>query len=96
MMQLLGLGWRIKTVECTISCDTQKPTKSTYQNSPKAQRSSHSAVEQLSGDECREAPSLLKHTTDEALFKEKMKATFQWRQEMDHDPSKDSLTFQTW
>ncbi|XP_055749445.1 uncharacterized protein LOC129830770 isoform X1 [Salvelinus fontinalis] len=85
------LTWRIKTVGRNTSCKTKKRTKPTYQNGPKAQRSCPSAVEQLSGDECREAISVLQHTTtNESLVREKMMATFQYRQEVVHDPEKSS------
>ncbi|XP_029605361.1 uncharacterized protein LOC115191671 isoform X2 [Salmo trutta] len=85
------LTWRIKTVGRNTSCKTKKRTKPTYQNGPMAQRSCPSAVEQLSGDECREAISVLQHTTtNESLVREKMMATFQYRQEVVHDPEKSS------
>ncbi|KAM9398775.1 uncharacterized protein ACWYII_031268 isoform 9-T9 [Salvelinus alpinus] len=85
------LTWRIKTVGRNTSCKTKKRTKPTYQNGPKAQRSCPSAVEQLSGDECREAISVLQHTTtNDSLVREKMMATFQYRQEVVHDPEKSS------
>ncbi|XP_071025097.1 uncharacterized protein [Oncorhynchus clarkii lewisi] len=85
------LAWRIKTVGRNTSCKTKKRTKPTYQNGPKAQRSCPSAVEQLSGDECREAISVLQHTTtNESLVREKMMATFQYRQQVVHDPGKSS------
>ncbi|XP_031670934.1 uncharacterized protein LOC109877709 isoform X3 [Oncorhynchus kisutch] len=85
------LAWRIKTVGRNTSCKTKKRTKPTYQNGPKAQRSCPSAVEQLSGDECKEAISVLQHTTtNESLVREKMMATFQYRQQVVHDPGKSS------
>ncbi|XP_019899180.1 uncharacterized protein LOC105021033 isoform X2 [Esox lucius] len=84
------LTWRIKTVGRNTSCKTKKKTKSTYQNGPKVLRSSVLPVGQLSGDECVEAISQLKHTNDKALVKEKMKMTFQYRQAMIHDPEKPS------
>lgn len=63
---------------------------STYQDGPKAKRASHSTVEQLTGDECREAISVLQHSTDESLVKEKMRATFKHRQNIVQDPEKSS------
>ncbi|KAF3851587.1 hypothetical protein F7725_013359, partial [Dissostichus mawsoni] len=41
--------------------------------------------EQLTGEECREAISFMKHSADESVVKEKMKATFQCRQAMIRD-----------
>ncbi|XP_058867908.1 uncharacterized protein LOC117407842 isoform X1 [Acipenser ruthenus] len=63
---------------------------STYQDGPKAKRASHSTVEQLTGDKCREAISVLQHSTDESLVKEKMRATFKHRQNIVQDPEKSS------
>ena len=45
--------------------------------------------------QCCEAIALMKHTTDEAIIKEKMKQTFIHRQEMVHDPVKSSEIFTT-
>lgn len=42
---------------------------------------------------CCEAIALMKHTADEAIFKEKMKQTFAYRQKMVHDPVKSSEIF---
>ncbi|KAF3843972.1 hypothetical protein F7725_016020, partial [Dissostichus mawsoni] len=42
-------------------------------------------IEQLTGEECREAISFMKHSADESVVKEKMKATFQCRQAMTRD-----------
>jgi len=46
------------------------------------------AEHQLEGDQCREAISLLRHTTDEKQIFLKMKQTFQHRQALIHDSEK--------
>ena len=53
---------------------------------------------QLTETQCREAIALMKHTTDEAIIKEKMKQTFSHRQAIVQDPVKvqDFLTSQDW
>ncbi|XP_058867922.1 uncharacterized protein LOC117409960 [Acipenser ruthenus] len=79
------LAWRIKTVQRNTSHGTKKRSMSTYQDGPKAKRASHSTV-----DECREAISVLQHSTDESLVKEKMRATFKHRQNIVQDPEKSS------
>ncbi|XP_058874475.1 uncharacterized protein LOC131725055 isoform X2 [Acipenser ruthenus] len=84
------LAWRIKTVQRNTSHGTKKRSMSTYQDGPKAKRASHSTVEQLTGDECREAIYVLQHSTDESLVKEKMRATFKHRQNIVQDPEKSS------
>ena len=50
---------------------------------------------QLTETQCREAIALMKHTTDGAIIKEKMKQTFSHRQEIVHDPAKSSEIFTT-
>ncbi|XP_030581634.1 uncharacterized protein LOC115777787 [Archocentrus centrarchus] len=46
------------------------------------------AERQLEGDQCREAISLLRHTTDERQIFLKMEQTFQYRQALIHDSEK--------
>ncbi|CAB1312790.1 unnamed protein product, partial [Coregonus sp. 'balchen'] len=41
-----------------------------------------------SEDQCREAISLMKHSSDEETVKQKMKLTFEYRKKMTHNPSK--------
>ncbi len=40
---------------------------------------------QLLGEQCHETISFLKHSTDESAIKEKMRATFQYRQTLVQD-----------
>lgn len=51
--------------------------------------------EQLDGDDCREAISFLTHTPEEASVLEKMKMTFQYRQDLVHDPERSADVFKT-
>ncbi len=62
-----------------------------YQDGPKTLRETSSTTEQLSGDECTEAISMMKHSTDAPVIKDKMKTTFKYRQNLIHDPDKSSL-----
>lgn len=48
----------------------------------------HSTVRQRSGDECKEAVSVMRYSSDMALIKDKMKATFQYRQKVVRDPAR--------
>ncbi|XP_066529672.1 uncharacterized protein [Hoplias malabaricus] len=79
------LAWRIKTVQRNTSVASQRQSRPTYQDSPKSRREALPSGEQLFGDECREALSTMRHTTDESVVKERMRATFQYRQKMVHD-----------
>lgn len=53
---------------------------------PLATRHSATTVNQLTGQECEEAISMINHSSDEAVVTEKMKATFEHRQKLVHDP----------
>lgn len=48
------------------------------------------AAQQLDGDACREAKSFLVHCPDEAGVFQKMKVTFQHRQELEPEPPQKS------
>lgn len=50
-----------------------------------AQQQSLLTGEQLFGEECREAPSMIRHSTDKSMVKEKMSATFEYRKKRVHD-----------
>lgn len=80
----------MKTVQRNTSSDSKKRFKSVYQGGPKTLRET-STSEQLSGDECNEAMSMMTHSTDQAAVKGKMKATFKRRQKLLHDPDQSAL-----
>ncbi|XP_076149343.1 uncharacterized protein LOC143133466 [Alosa pseudoharengus] len=84
------LAYRLKTVQRNITSDFKRSSKSADQHGPKTLRKT-STSEQLSGDECREAMSVMKHSADQPVVKEKMKATFKHRQSMLHDPDQSSV-----
>ncbi|XP_071061872.1 uncharacterized protein, partial [Pseudochaenichthys georgianus] len=80
------LAWRIKTVQRNTAVQSRRCYPSTtYQDGPKSKRDFLLTCEQLTGEECREAISFIKHSADESVVKEKMKATFQCRQAMTRD-----------
>ncbi|XP_028420560.1 uncharacterized protein LOC114546094 [Perca flavescens] len=83
------LAYRLKTVQRNTTSDFKRTSKSAKQHGPKTLRET-STSEQLSGDECREAMSVMKHSADQPVIKEKMKATFKHRQSMLHDPDQSS------
>ncbi|XP_074523915.1 uncharacterized protein LOC141788757 [Halichoeres trimaculatus] len=78
------LAWRLKTVQRSIAQEV-RTSKVTSQNGPKSHRNIFTSVQQLSGDECKEAMSMMKHSTDVTLVRDKMKATFQHRQKVVQD-----------
>ncbi|XDV21824.1 hypothetical protein PO909_026844 [Leuciscus waleckii] len=78
------LAWRIKTVQRNTAVQSRRcSTSTTY--GPKSKRDFLLADKQLFGEECREAISLLKHSTDVSVVKNKMMATFQYRQTLVQD-----------
>ncbi|XP_046902338.1 uncharacterized protein LOC124485075 isoform X1 [Hypomesus transpacificus] len=84
------VAYRLKTVQRKSSSVCKRSSKTVYQDGPKTLRET-STSEQSSGDECREAMSVIKHSADRPVVKEKMKATFKHRQKMLHDPDQSSL-----
>lgn len=59
----------------------------TLPGGPKTHRNIHSTVTQLSDDECKEAVSVMRYSSDKAIVKDKMKATFQYIQKVVKDPA---------
>ncbi|KAK7910208.1 hypothetical protein WMY93_014892 [Mugilogobius chulae] len=80
------LAWRLKTVQRN-SKKNLKRVKTTFLEGPKSPRQMRSSVQQLAGDECKEAMSMMRHSADSKVVKEKMMATFQHRQTMLQDPA---------
>lgn len=79
------LAWRLKTVQRN-SPQNSKKSRTTFQEGPKTPRCIRSDEKQLTGVECKEALSVMKHSSDVTLVKNKMKATFQHRQKVVQDP----------
>ncbi|XP_034147860.1 uncharacterized protein LOC114839129 [Esox lucius] len=83
------LSWRLKTVQRSSSDQSRSRVADEQSNGgPKAVRGSATAVQQLTDNECEEAIAVMNHSSDEALVAEKMKATFEHRQKLVHDPDK--------
>ena len=83
-------GLQIENGSANTPSDFKRSSKSADQHGPKTLRET-STSEQLSGDECREAMSVMKHSADQPVVREKMKATFKHRQSMLHDPDQSSV-----
>ena len=79
------LEWRFKTVQ-RQSRTTPTSHRAVRDGGPTSSRKRGSTDDQQRGDDCMEAMSLLHHTTDRDLVFQKMKETFQYRQQMLHDP----------
>ncbi|KAG7454048.1 hypothetical protein MATL_G00264010 [Megalops atlanticus] len=86
------LAWKLKTIQRNTAVQSRRcSTSTTYQDGPKSKRDFLLTDEQLFGKECCEAISLLKHSTDGSVVKEKMRAAFQYRQTLVRD-QQDSST----
>ncbi|KAK7938984.1 hypothetical protein WMY93_002310 [Mugilogobius chulae] len=84
------ISWRLKTVQRRRRQIASKPQSSPSDltlGGPTSPRTVK-AVQQLDGDACQEALSLLNHTTDRVLIMQKMRETFQFRQKIVNDPDK--------
>ncbi|KAI3367654.1 hypothetical protein L3Q82_026496 [Scortum barcoo] len=86
------LAWRLKIIQrkSVISEGRRSPCQLTS-GGPKARREALFSPEvALSEEQCREAMSFMKHSTDEAAIKQKMKLTFEFRCKMVLDGEKSS------
>lgn len=84
------LAFRLKNVQRNTGSNSRRTSISVYKDGPATTLCVTSTVEQLSGDPCREALSVIKHSTDQSSVKERMEVTFKYRQNMIHDPEKSS------
>lgn len=87
------LAWRLKTVQRNTPDGTRSHSRPDYQESPRTQRDSLLIGGQLFGEECREAISIIRHSTDNSMIKEKMRATYEYRQKLVHDQDATSSIF---
>ncbi|XP_056452582.1 uncharacterized protein LOC130387494 isoform X4 [Gadus chalcogrammus] len=87
------LAWRLKTVQRNTHDGLRGHSRPNPQGSPTTQRESLLIAEQLKDEECREAVSVIRHSTDESVVKEKMRATFEYRQKLVHDQDATSSVF---
>ncbi|KAL7830727.1 hypothetical protein SRHO_G00318540 [Serrasalmus rhombeus] len=85
------LAWRLKTVQRNSASEGKSGSTSSYKGGPKTHREMPVCREQLSGDEYKEAMSLMNHSAVKTVVKDKMKATFKHRQKLVHDPEKTSV-----
>ncbi|KAM7416970.1 hypothetical protein PAMA_018852 [Pampus argenteus] len=79
------LAWRLKTVQRNTHDGFRECSRPDCQDSPKTQRECLLTGDQLLGEECREALSIMRHSTDISVVGEKMRATFDYRQKLVHD-----------
>lgn len=79
------LAWRLKTVQRNSRDGSHKRSRPLFQDGPTTYRKSLLLGEQMFDEDCREALSIIRHSTVPSLVKEKMKATFDYRQKMVHD-----------
>ncbi|KAL3983373.1 beta-galactosidase [Sarotherodon galilaeus] len=81
------LAWRLKTVQRNTYDGASGCPRPNFQDSPTTRRESLFVSGELFGEECREALSVIRHSTDRSVVKEKMKTTFEYRQKLVHDPN---------
>ncbi|KAK7138524.1 hypothetical protein R3I94_013984 [Phoxinus phoxinus] len=81
------IAWRMKTVHRKIRRGSVLPDSplDVSPGGPRCQRATN-FEDQLDGDACKEAMSLLNHATDKSQIFQKMRQTFQHRQKLVKDP----------
>ncbi|KAI3357230.1 hypothetical protein L3Q82_015687 [Scortum barcoo] len=86
------LAWRLKTIQRkSVISEGRRSPRQLRGGGPKARgEASFSPEVALSEEQCREAMSFMKHSTDEAAIKQKMKLTFEFRCKMVLDGEKSS------
>ncbi|KAL3981348.1 p24 family protein gamma-4 [Sarotherodon galilaeus] len=89
------LAWRLKTMSRSRDRRPEKVATSPQAQGPNRRRSTVTVPQQLDGDACREAVSFLLHCNDETVIFEKMKMTFQHRQNLVHDPQRTTDVLKT-
>ncbi|XP_047009845.1 uncharacterized protein LOC108261749 [Ictalurus punctatus] len=66
------IAWRIKTVQHNTCAGSRCHSKTVLQDGPKTRRESLLFCQQRFDEECREAISTIRYSTDESVVKEKM------------------------
>ena len=86
------LAWRLKTIQRkSASSESRGSSSQLTGGGPTARRASSVHPEiQLSEEQCREAVSFMKYSSDEAAIKQKMKTTFGYRRRMVFDEERSS------
>ncbi|XP_013889230.1 uncharacterized protein LOC106536484 [Austrofundulus limnaeus] len=85
------IAWKLKNMQRELSSGSRRSSGTS--RDPSSKRGPQfartvTAEHQLEGDQCREAISLLRHSTDERQIFLKMEQTFQHRQTLIHDSEK--------
>ncbi|KAG9262163.1 hypothetical protein AMEX_G23898 [Astyanax mexicanus] len=89
------LAWRLKTMSRNKSPRPVKASPVPQAQGPHRRRSVASGPEQLDGDACLEAVSFLVHCHDEPSVFQKMKMTFEHRQNLVHDSQRTTDVLKT-
>ncbi|XP_062275601.1 uncharacterized protein LOC133997895 [Scomber scombrus] len=86
------IAWKLKNTQRELSGGSnsgvrRRSSQTSDSSGPELEREV-TKEQQLEGDQCCEAVSLLKHSTDKEQILIKMRATFQHRQKLIHDPER--------
>ncbi|XP_028668074.1 uncharacterized protein LOC114659647 [Erpetoichthys calabaricus] len=86
------LSWRLKTIQRkTRPRHIHENTENQNTGGPAMSRDTIYLEDQLQGDQCREAISLMNHSNNSQLVLLKMRQTFQYRQCFVHDQEKSTI-----
>ncbi|XP_026067700.1 uncharacterized protein LOC113061784 isoform X2 [Carassius auratus] len=84
------LTWKIKNIQRnSASSENCRRSSQSFSGGPTSEREAASSTDViLTEEQCREAVSLMKHTSEVDTIKIKMKETFQYRRKMIQDPNR--------
>lgn len=90
------LSWRLKNIGRNKFKHPGKEVSPPQEHGPKRRRAASTAAgEQLQGGACSAAISFLSHASDVTSVFQKMKSTLEYRQELVHDPERNTDIFKT-
>lgn len=88
------MSWRLKTVQRGTKHSAKKDDPRSEENGgPLLERKTSNHEEQLDDVQSLEAISLMNHTSDREIIMQKMRATFEYRQRLVHDPERSTTIF---
>ena len=83
------MSWPLKTVQRGMKASANKDDPKTEEKGgPLLDRQSCYHEDQLDDDQSLEAISLMNHTSEREVIMQKMRATFEYRQRLVHDPER--------
>ncbi|KAJ8012627.1 hypothetical protein DPEC_G00044840 [Dallia pectoralis] len=80
------LAWRLKTIQRKTKLVSKELKTQSSGGGPRQERELPQIGSQMNEEHCKEAISLMNHTSDREIILQKMKMTFEYRQRLIHNP----------